>query len=111
MHLKWHFFDVHSIEEPRSNCVTRKRKWQLQPELTESHFESLSDKILPSPDDFLLTTTLPTTFEDSDMTSGGETLPSTEDCFLAATLPTSFEDSDMSSIDDVFMEFISLDHN
>ncbi|KAJ8189548.1 hypothetical protein LV163_001835 [Aspergillus fumigatus] len=27
-----HLFDVHSIEEPRSNCVTRKRHWSLEPE-------------------------------------------------------------------------------
>lgn len=110
LHLKWHFFDVHSIEEPRSNCVTRKRKWQLQPEPTESYFENLGG-ILPSPDDSFFTTTTPTTFEDSDMASGVETLPSTDEYFLAATLPTSFDDSDMSSTDDVFMEFISLDHN
>jgi hypothetical protein len=25
--LRRHFFDVHSIEEPRSNCVKRKRRW------------------------------------------------------------------------------------
>jgi hypothetical protein len=25
--LRRHFFDVHSIEEPRSNCVRRKRRW------------------------------------------------------------------------------------
>jgi hypothetical protein len=27
-----HLFNVHSIEEPRSNCVTRKRHWSLEPE-------------------------------------------------------------------------------
>lgn len=31
--LRRHFFDAHSIEEPRSNCVSRKRKWQSEPEL------------------------------------------------------------------------------
>ncbi|KAJ6087999.1 hypothetical protein N7467_006913 [Penicillium canescens] len=31
--LRRHFFDAHSIEEPRSNCVNRKRKWQSEPEL------------------------------------------------------------------------------
>lgn len=31
--LRRHFFDVHSIEEPRSNCVKRKRKWQEEPDL------------------------------------------------------------------------------
>ena len=33
MGLRRHFFDVHSIEEPRSNCVKRKRKWQEEPDL------------------------------------------------------------------------------
>ncbi|KAF4155474.1 hypothetical protein CNMCM6069_007995 [Aspergillus lentulus] len=27
--LRRHFFDVHSIEEPRSNCVRRKRRWAV----------------------------------------------------------------------------------
>lgn len=31
-----HLFDVHSIEEPRSNCVTRKRHWSLGPEESET---------------------------------------------------------------------------
>lgn len=31
--LRRHFFDAHSIEEPRSNCIKRKRKWQEEPEL------------------------------------------------------------------------------
>lgn len=26
-HLQRHFYDAHSIEEPRTNCVTRKRRW------------------------------------------------------------------------------------
>ncbi|KAJ5302313.1 hypothetical protein N7508_007176 [Penicillium antarcticum] len=30
-HLRRHMFDSHSIEEPRSNCVKRKRKWQAEP--------------------------------------------------------------------------------
>jgi hypothetical protein len=29
--LRRHLFDSHSIEEPRSNCVKRKRKWQAEP--------------------------------------------------------------------------------
>ncbi|OKP07148.1 hypothetical protein PENSUB_6108 [Penicillium subrubescens] len=28
--LRRHFFDAHSIEETRSNCVSRKRKWQTE---------------------------------------------------------------------------------
>lgn len=28
--LRRHFFDVHSIEEPRSNCVRRKRRWAVE---------------------------------------------------------------------------------
>lgn len=31
--LRRHFFDAHSIEEPRSNCIKRKRKWQEEPVL------------------------------------------------------------------------------
>jgi hypothetical protein len=31
--LRRHFFDAHSIEEPRSNCIKRKRKWQEEPDL------------------------------------------------------------------------------
>lgn len=31
--LRRHFFDVHSISEPRSNCVARKRQWPLDEEL------------------------------------------------------------------------------
>lgn len=31
--LRRHFHDAHSIEEPRSNCVKRKRKWHSEPEL------------------------------------------------------------------------------
>lgn len=31
--IRRHFFDAHSIEEPRSNCVSRKRKWQSEVEL------------------------------------------------------------------------------
>ncbi|CAG8151922.1 unnamed protein product [Penicillium nalgiovense] len=81
LHLQWHFFDAHSIEEPRSNCVKRKRKWQLQSEPAGTTFGNLSD----------------------------ETLPSLEDYFLTSTLPTSFEDSDMTSADDLFMEFVRLD--
>ncbi|OJD24335.1 hypothetical protein ACJ73_04303 [Blastomyces percursus] len=29
LHLRRHFFDGHSIEEPRPNCVARKRKWDF----------------------------------------------------------------------------------
>ncbi|CAG8330113.1 unnamed protein product [Penicillium nalgiovense] len=83
LHLQWHFFDAHSIEEPRSNCVKRKRKWQLQSEPAGTTFGNLSD----------------------------ETLPSLEDYFLTSTLPTSFEDSDMTSADDLIMEFIRLDND
>ncbi|CDM36257.1 unnamed protein product [Penicillium roqueforti FM164] len=81
LYLQWHFFDIYSIEEPRSNCVKRKRKWQLQSEPAGTTFGNLSD----------------------------ETLPSLEDYFLTSTLPTSFEDSDMTSADDLFMEFVRLD--
>lgn len=28
--LRRHFFDVHSITEPRSNCVRRKRRWPFE---------------------------------------------------------------------------------
>lgn len=28
--LRRHFFDVHSLSEPRSNCVSRKRRWDFQ---------------------------------------------------------------------------------
>lgn len=31
-HLRHHFYDAHSIEEPRSNCVSRKRKHQSNPD-------------------------------------------------------------------------------
>lgn len=31
-HLQRHFYDAHSIEEPRSNCVSRKRRWGLDHE-------------------------------------------------------------------------------
>ncbi|CDM32993.1 unnamed protein product [Penicillium roqueforti FM164] len=81
LYLQWHFFDIHSIEEPQSNCIKRKRKWQLQSEPAGTTFRNLSN----------------------------ETLPSLEDYFLTNTLPTSFKDSDITSADNLFMEFIHLD--
>jgi hypothetical protein len=82
IHLRRHFFDAHSIEEPRSNCVNRKRKWhQSEPEGTT--FKNLRGEASPSPDDYFLTTTLPTTSEDSHM----------------------------SSVDDPFMEFMRFDES
>ncbi|KAJ5366659.1 hypothetical protein N7541_000600 [Penicillium brevicompactum] len=83
LHLRRHFFDAHSIEEPRSNCVNRKRKLQLQSEPTGTIFENLGDETLPSPDDD----------------------------FLTATLPNTSEDSHMSSVDDLFMEFMRYDES
>jgi hypothetical protein len=32
LHLRRHFHDFHSFEGSRSNCVTRKRKWKIEPE-------------------------------------------------------------------------------
>lgn len=32
INLRRHFFDAHSIDETRSNCVNRKRKWRTEPE-------------------------------------------------------------------------------
>jgi hypothetical protein len=88
LHLRQHFYDAHSIEEPRSNCVNRKRKWQLQSEPAGTTFENenLSDEILPSPEDNFLTATLPTTSDDSD-------------------------DSHISSINDLFLEFMRFDES
>lgn len=35
LELRRHFYNVHSIEEPRRNCVSRKRKWILQDDTKE----------------------------------------------------------------------------
>ena len=47
MGLRRHFFDAHSIEEPRSNCIKRKRKWQEEPEL-ELHTDVSLASCLPA---------------------------------------------------------------
>jgi hypothetical protein len=44
INLRRHFFDAHSIDETRSNCVNRKRNWQTEPQLapkdnTQAHPE------------------------------------------------------------------------
>ena len=50
--LRHHFFDARSIEEPRSNYVRRKRKWQAEPELfpgdhTQAHSEVSDIQVIP----------------------------------------------------------------
>lgn len=56
-----HFIDAHSIEESRSNCVNRKRKWQSEP---ERELERQSSQACFSPADVQLLSTLGKTHEE-----------------------------------------------
>jgi hypothetical protein len=47
MGLRRHFFDAHSIEEPRSNCIKRESKWQEEPDL-ELHTDVSLASCLPA---------------------------------------------------------------
>lgn len=41
-HLRRHFLDFHSIEEPRSNCVIRKRKWTSEEDFSLNNQDTKS---------------------------------------------------------------------
>jgi hypothetical protein len=48
-----HLFDSHSIEETRSNCVSRKRKLQPEPGPLEGYDEGSAQETISSMEDYL----------------------------------------------------------